>query len=286
MWIFLLLLRGRRPAAAEVQNQRQRPIDAQLDIPDPGLLADMTAYSPDMTTEQRQELLVNAYVQDYMRANPTTTNYAKLAAAATKAIADVKSHAGASGLMQLMPGTAREMYVSDAWDPAQNIDGGARHVHHDGFADAFGPLRRELWEHTAAPRAPIARWCRAWDKAATRPSPGSEPDYTMGPLVAVDVAGRIYFAGLEACREDTPLRDRLIARTAELDGAGVTQLHKQAPGDTGKSDVHHTRALLQVGGGETRAVREAKDKNARIQPTALALELGVDGDQEVLRADL
>jgi len=42
--------------------------------------------------------------------------------------ADAVSAAGAQGLMQLMPGTAELYGVHDAFDPEQNISGGARYL--------------------------------------------------------------------------------------------------------------------------------------------------------------
>jgi soluble lytic murein transglycosylase-like protein len=59
------------------------------------------------------------------------------------------SSAGAMGLMQLMPGTASDLGVSDPWSPQQNIDGGCRYIRQQ--LDTFGDLRRSIAAYHAGP---------------------------------------------------------------------------------------------------------------------------------------
>src|SRR5512133_689056 len=62
------------------------------------------------------------------------------------------SEKGAAGLMQLMPGTAREMYVADVFDPEQNIHGGTRYLR--VLANQYGgDMVRMLAAYNAGPDA-------------------------------------------------------------------------------------------------------------------------------------
>ena len=60
----------------------------------------------------------------------------------------IVSHAGAIGLMQLMPQTAKQLGV-DPWDPQQNVDGGASYIRKQ--IDTFGTYELALAAYNAGP---------------------------------------------------------------------------------------------------------------------------------------
>lgn len=78
---------------------------------------------------------------------------------------DACSPAGACGLTQLMPGTARDLGIHDRFDPVENLRGGADYLARQ--IRRFGDLRLALAAYNSGPGR-VARLGRIPDIAETR----------------------------------------------------------------------------------------------------------------------
>jgi soluble lytic murein transglycosylase-like protein len=122
---------GTKVIVNEPSEARTRRLSDRLISPDPALAEAIDRHAVARDLEPR---LVQALVQ-------VESGYNR----------NARSNKGAIGLMQLMPGTASDLAVSDPWDPEQNLRGGTSYLRQ--MLDRFGGLELALAAYNAGPEA-------------------------------------------------------------------------------------------------------------------------------------
>ncbi|MEA3366091.1 MAG: lytic transglycosylase domain-containing protein [Candidatus Hydrogenedentes bacterium] len=159
------------------------------------------------------------------------------------------SHAGARGLMQLMPGTAKEMGVTNIIDPAQNIAGGAQYL--SKLVTFFeGDVRLALAGYNAGPEnvrkyggippfretqnyvRDVLHWWRVYNSSSTR------PEYLYGAPKSLE----------EYRRKTSPLSgtapvSQMASHRAEHEKS--LRLARAEVGGVGEYTVHFTNGASQ-----------------------------------------
>ena len=111
--------------------------------------------------------------------------------------------------------------------------------------------------------------CRAWDRAATAPGPGKDPDWTVGLRLALGHDNCFYIEDVVRLRAAPFAVAALVQNTAEDDqllSPPAAQVLEQEGGSAGAMEVaSYVRALA---GMSVRAVRPSTNKEARARPVA------------------
>ena len=158
--------------------------------------------------------------------------------------ANAVSPAGAGGVMQLMPATAREMGVKDVFDPVQNIEGGVKYL--AMMKDKYGDPKLAAIAYNWGPGR-TDRWLAQGGDFAKLPKE------TQGYIRGMASGGR----PKDEFDEDTD------DRTVDLNGLGqdqtaafdINQISNTAPNDTSSNWLDTLLPPLE--GGKPNPLREA-----------------------------
>lgn len=138
-----------------------------------------------------------------------------------------------------------------------------------------GELFRREWFpiHDQAPDG--CKWVRYWDLAATEPHDSNpDPDWTAGCKLGRHPNGTWWLADMRRTRRTPDGVEKLVAATAELDGAGVPVWIEQEPGASGKAVIqHYQRHVLPA--FEVRAQAPSDSKGIRARPVSAKAQAGL-----------
>ncbi len=138
---------------------------------------------------------------------------------------------------------------------------------------AAGAYYKRSWFRIidAAPSQVTGR-VRHWDLAATAPSEGNDPDWTVGVKMARTKDGMFIIEDITRFRESPGAVEQAIRNTAEADGKGCSISIPQDPGQAGKSQ---SKALaLLLAGFVFSSKPETGDKVTRQKPLSAQAEAG------------
>ncbi len=152
------------PAVADIYTYHNE--DGQLYFTDKhmgGSYKLISIYRPQLTRQSTADYSVKKYESNQKKFLPHIRYAAiqhQLDYKLLQAIIDTESafnpqaysKAGAVGLMQLMPSTAKELHVQNSWNPVQNIQGGAKYFRQ--MLNIFGQnIELSLAAYNAGPNA-------------------------------------------------------------------------------------------------------------------------------------
>jgi predicted phage terminase large subunit-like protein len=118
----------------------------------------------------------------------------------------------------------------------------------------------------------LARTIRAWDLAASLPSPGRNPDYTVGLKLGITEDRRMIVLDLIRFQGSPGQVEAKIHATAKADGVGTILALPQDPGQAGAAQI----AMLSksLSGYHVIATPETGAKITRATAAAIQVELG------------
>jgi predicted phage terminase large subunit-like protein len=132
-------------------------------------------------------------------------------------------------------------------------------------------FKREWFEVVEA--APVFRSrVRFWDRAGTKPKPGTKADWTSGVLLSRDADGRFFVEDVIRFQgSPAEVEGRMLA-TASQDGVQTMIGFMQDPGSAGVSEKDY--AVRRLAGYNVRVISATGSKETRAKPVSSQAENG------------